>query len=88
MYTPQESEPMYGYTAKVMSGSKKSEYTIVKFSKQGRMTTISDLNTELLSRFTDRLSGDIEVGYTQPGHGLRGKQEWLCCDDDIGAIDV
>ena len=56
---------------------------MVKFSKQGQIETISDLKSELLARFTDRLSGDIEVGYIQPGHGLRGKQEWLCYDDDI-----
>ena len=69
---------MYTYTVKIMNASKKSDYTILKFSKQGQMETISDLKSELLARFTDRLSGDIEVGYIQPGHGLRGKQEWLC----------
>ena len=74
---------MYAYTVKIMNASKKSDYTVVKFSKQGQIETISDLKSELLARFTDRLSGDIEVGYIQPGHGLRGKQEWLCYDDDI-----
>ena len=74
---------MYAYTVKVMNASKKSDYTVVKFSKQGEIETISELKSELLARFADRLSGDIEVGYIQPGHGLRGKQEWLCCDDDI-----
>ena len=80
---PQKSEYMYTYTVKIMNPSKKSDYTVVKFSKRGRMVTISDLKSELLTRFTDQLSGDIEVGYIQPGHGLRGKQEWLCCDDDV-----
>ena len=60
------------YTVKVTNASKKSDYTVVKFSKRGQIETISD-----------RLSGDIQVGYIQPGHGLRGKQEWLCYDDDI-----
>ena len=74
---------MYAYTVKIMNASKKSDYTVVKFSKQGQIETISDLKSELLARFTDRLSGDIEVGYIQPGLGLRGKQERLCYDDDI-----
>ena len=55
----------------------------MKFSKQGQIETISDLKSKLLARFTDQLSADIEVGHIQPGHGLRGKQEWLCYDDDI-----
>jgi len=46
-----------------MNASKKSDYTVVKFSKQGKIETISDLKSELLARFTDRLSGDVEVGY-------------------------
>ena len=74
---------MYAYTVKVMNTSKKSDYTVVKFSKQGQIQTISDLKSELLARFTDRLSGDIEVGYIHPEHGLHGKQEWLCRDDDV-----
>lgn len=78
-----KNESTYAYTVKIMNASKKSDYTVVKFSKQGQIETISDLKSELLARFTDRLSGDIEVGYIQPGHGLRGKQEWLCYDDDI-----
>ena len=52
---------MYAYTVKIMNASKKSDYTVVKFSKQGQIETISDLKSELLARFTDRLSGDIEV---------------------------
>ena len=72
-----KNESIYAYTVKIMNASKKSDYTMVKFSKQGQIETISDLKSELLARFTDPLSGDIEVGYIQPGHGLRGKQEWL-----------
>ena len=74
---------MYAYTVKIMNASIKSDYTVVKFSKQGQIENISDLKSELLARFTDRLSGDIEVGYIQPGHGLHGKQELLCYNDDI-----
>ena len=70
-----KSEYMYTYTVKIMNPSKKSDYTVVKFSKRGQMVTISDLKSELLTRFTDQLSGDKEVGYIQPGYGLRGKQE-------------
>ena len=28
-------------------------------------------------------SMDVEVGYIVPGHGLHGKQEWLCDDSDL-----
>ena len=49
---------MYAYTVKIMNASKKSDYTVVKVSKQGQIETISDLKSELLARFTDGLSGD------------------------------
>ena len=44
---------MYAYTVKVMNPSTKSDYTVMKFSKQGQTEIISDLKSELLGKFTD-----------------------------------
>ena len=48
---------------------------------------IKDLKEIILDNFpeTELLPDvqDMEFGYIEPGHGLRGKKEWLSMDDDI-----
>ena len=48
---------------------------------------IKDLKEIILDNFpeTELLPDDqdMEFGYIEPGHGLRGKKEWLSMDDDV-----
>ena len=68
---------------KVMNPSKKSDYTIEKFVC-GHFDTIEELKEILHKLYSVKLpSVDMQVGYILPGHGLRGKQEWLCKDSDL-----
>ena len=67
-----------------MNPTKKSDYSVEKFTS-GCFSTISELRDMLHSLYSKRLPQpmDIQVGYILPGHGLRGKQEWLCEDSDL-----
>ena len=87
-----KNESMYAYTVKIMNASKKSDYTVEKFSKQGQIENISDLKSELLARFTDRaswlacktriLAGDYKIhsGGIQPSIEARVSGEATSCN--------
>ena len=65
-----------------MNPTKKSDYS--KFTN-GCFSTISELREMLHSLYSKRLPQpmDVQVGYILPGHGLHGKQEWLCEDSNL-----
>lgn len=31
---------------------------------------------------------DFDIGYTEPGHGVKGKNQWLNTDDDVKSMHV
>ena len=72
------------YSVKIMNPTKKSEYSMEKFTST-HFCKVEDLKDMLHTLYSAKLpqSIDIQVGYIIPGHGLRGKQEWLCEDSDL-----
>ena len=64
--------------------TKKSDYTVHRFSDR-YFCSIEELKEALHNKFPAELpqSTNIQVGYIEPGHGLRGKQQWLCEDGDL-----
>ncbi len=68
------------YAVKVMNQGRKSDYTIEKLSLKKQFTTISDVKQCL----SDALKFQVEnCGYLEPGHGLKGRQQWLVQDEDL-----
>ena len=42
---------------------------------------------ELRDRLLDTLPcGVTQLGYIEPGHGLKGKQQWINGDDDLAEM--
>ena len=81
---PSESVEVVKYSLKMMNSTKKSEYTIQKFTSH-KFFSVAALKKFLHDKFSAALptAMDVEVGFILPGHGLRGKQEWLCEDSDL-----
>ena len=71
------------YSVKITNPTKKSEYSMEKFTST-HFCKVEDLK-EMHTLYSAKLpqSIDLQVGYIIPGHGLRGKQEWLCEDSDL-----
>jgi len=70
------------YKVKIMSSGKKSDFTVQKLQGKEVYSNIETLRKDILSQFSDKLvDGEIELGYIAPGHGLKGKQKWICSDD-------
>ena len=78
------SQQQWKYSVQIMNQSKKSEYSMEKFV-YGCFSAIDTLKEMLHKLCPVKLpeSADIQVGYIIPGHGLRGKQEWLCNNSDL-----
>lgn len=63
------------YCVKIMNPKKKSEFEIVQMKAKQRFACVDDLKQQLLTELRERISDPIEqVGYIEPGHGLRNKQ--------------
>ena len=68
------------YSVKLMKSSRKSEYSVQKLKSSGIFGTIEDLIQEIKASLNVT---PVNVGYIEPGHGLKGKQRWLINDDDL-----
>ena len=77
----------FKYSVKIMNPAKKSDHSVEKFTS-GFFNMIQELKDMLHTSFSEKLPElmDIQVGYIVPGHGLRGKQEWLCEDSDLNEM--
>ena len=70
----------------IINPSKKRDYTMVKADKSVA-ETIDEMKKLILSSFPSDvpqpLVDKLEFGYVEPGHGLKGKKEWIVDDDDM-----
>ena len=65
-----------------MSSGKKSDFTVQKLQGKEIYSNTETLRKDILNQFSDKFAdGEIELGYIAPGHGLKGKQKWICSDD-------
>ena len=45
---------------------------------------VSHLTTKLKEKYADlEPCRELRVGYMDPGHGWKGKQRWITCDEDL-----
>ena len=74
----------YQYSVKLINPLRKSTYDVQKFRVSMKFRNVSVIKEELVHSFPDRLTKTPDqVGYIQPGHGVRGKQRWLSSDQDL-----
>ena len=71
------------YSVKIVNPARKSEYTVKKLGAQVRFSL--DELTEELKKCVKTISPS-QIGYIEPGHGLKGKQRWLCTDEDVDTM--
>ena len=72
--------------SKFVNPPKKSEYTIRKWRVDQKFTNVAQLTSRLTENFDQLHTLDeqgLSSGYIEPGHGYKGKQRWICCDEDL-----
>ena len=82
MTLPMQQQDKLNYSVKLMNPGLKRDYTMHKFKadKFGSVDEIRDcLPTVLPCGFT-------QLGYIDPGRGLKGKQQWITQDDDLAEM--
>ena len=66
----------YQYSVKLINPLRKSTYDVQKFHVSMKFRNVSVLKEELVHSFPDRLiKTPDQVGYIQPGHGMRGSSQ-------------
>ncbi len=73
----------FKYSVKIMNPQRKSEFEVLMMKTKDRFGSITNLKKQVQSEFKDKLGTLKQIGYIEPGHGLRGKQRWLSSDDDL-----
>ena len=72
------------YSIKLINPDRKSEYSIEKWRTKRVFKTVSHLTTKLKEKYAElEPCRELRVGYMDPGHGWKGKQRWITCDEDI-----
>ena len=69
-----------------MNPQKKSEYRIRKWRMKHKFSSVAQLALKLIEAFDELHPVDekgLSMGYVEPGHGYKGKQRWLCSDEDL-----
>ena len=81
------TEELHTYSAKIINPSKKSDYNMLKkFRVSIRFTNVESLKKSLSECFPTYVSKDavdIQVTYVSPGHGARGRHQWISDNLDI-----
>ena len=71
----------------IINPNKKKEYSMVKAKavSYGAIITYTEMKDSILNSFPSDIPkpDKLEFGYVEPGHGLRGKKEWILDDDDM-----
>jgi hypothetical protein len=75
----------------IINSSRKKEYRMVKADQFApEVIGLNELKTLVLSTFPDDVplphKDKLEFGYVEPGHGLKGKKEWILDEDDVKAF--
>ena len=75
------------YSIKVMNAAKRSEYRIYNIRNGVEFYTIESLEQFIKLKFKEfRQCEEMCVGYIVPGHGWKGKQQWINADEDLGEL--
>ena len=79
MNHPQQPTHRYCYTVKARNPGMKRDYDIHKL-RANRFESVEELRCYLSSELPCDFT---QIGYIEPGHGLKGKTQWLVEDDDL-----
>ena len=72
------------YSIKLINPDRKSKYSIEKWCTRRVFKTVSHLTTKLKEKYAElEPCRELRVGYMDPGHGWKGKQHWITCDEDL-----
>ena len=78
----------YEYSIKVMNSNRKSDFKNLRICKWNSFKTLHDLR-EFLGNKVPSIGGEkpdfnvVDIGYLEPGHGMKGRKQWLNTDDDV-----
>ena len=72
----------------IINPSKKRDYVMVKADKLAPETIgFNEIKSIILNTFPKDIykptEKKLEFGYIEPGHGLKGKKEWISDDEDV-----
>ena len=70
------------YSVKIISPVKKSDYTVQKMRTSSIFQTVEDLKQEM-STVKGILSTIDQLGYIEPGRGVKGRQHWIITSEDL-----
>ena len=59
--------------------------SVRKLRVQMHFSSLEALKEQLIENFNDLITDPhkLEFGYIGPGHGSRGKQNWITADEDV-----
>ena len=67
-----------------MDCKRKSNFEVLQLKTRLKFKRLDDIKQQVLEDLKDKVSEPLsQIGYIEPGHGLRGKQRWLASDDDL-----
>ena len=64
---------------KAINANRKSLYTVRKFKTSDNFTSVASLRAYLATQLEDV----VDIGYIEPGHGMKGRQVWLLESNDL-----
>lgn len=86
-------QAQFDYSIKIVNPARMSEYKTVRVCKWSRCDTLITLRAFLRTKVPPvEINGEtpnfeaVDIGYIEPGHGMKGKKQWLIRDGDIGEM--
>lgn len=77
----------YCYSVKIINPQKKSDYSLRKWRHVSkRFPSVESMQSQLIKDFGDVLPSrkeDIELGCIKPGHGAKGRTQWIFTEEDL-----
>ena len=78
----------YSYSFKLVNSIKKSDYRIYNIREGVKFDGIVSLENFIKSTFKEfhDCDNDLRIGYVEPGHGWKGRQQWINSDEDMNEL--
>ena len=85
---PEATMMTYSFRIMIVNPNKKKEFVMAKAQKScANVLGFDEIKKVILASFPPDIpqpcADKLEFGYIEPGHGLRGKKEWILDDDDM-----
>ena len=75
------------YSIKIMNPKKKSDFVVSRLTAKEKYKDFEGLKKAILTELKGQVEDPIrQLGYIEPGHGLRGKQRWLSTNKDMNGM--